>query len=73
MRELTAGERRRLHRATERIERLEADLGQVRREWADLVEELSQAAVGRELGLSRQAIAARVKVIRKAQRGFRTT
>jgi hypothetical protein len=64
MRELTPAERRRLHRATERIERLSDELEDARRAWAALVDDLSQAAVARELGLSRQAIAARVKAIR---------
>ena len=37
--------------------RLEAELQATRREWAELVEESGQAAVARELGVSRQAVA----------------
>jgi DNA-binding transcriptional regulator LsrR (DeoR family) len=44
--------------------RLEAELQATRREWAELVEEAGQAAVARELGVSRQAIADRLGRIR---------
>jgi biotin operon repressor len=44
--------------------RLEAELQATRREWAELVEESSQAAVARELGVSRQAVADRLRRIR---------
>jgi biotin operon repressor len=44
--------------------RLEAELQATRREWAELVEESGQAAVARELGVSRQAVADRVRRIR---------
>jgi DNA-binding transcriptional regulator LsrR (DeoR family) len=44
--------------------RLEAELQAMRREWAELVEEAGQAAVARELGVSRQAVADRLRRIR---------
>ncbi len=44
--------------------RLEAELKATRAEWADLVEEAGQAAVARELGVSRQAVADRLRRIR---------
>ena len=44
--------------------RLEAELQAMRREWSELVEEAGQAAVARELGVSRQAVADRLRRIR---------
>jgi DNA-binding transcriptional regulator LsrR (DeoR family) len=44
--------------------RLEAELQATRSEWADLVEETGQTAVARELGVSRQAVADRLRRIR---------
>jgi hypothetical protein len=44
--------------------RLEAELRATRREWAELVEESGQAAAARELSVSRQAIADRLRRIR---------
>ena len=49
--------------------RLEAELQATRREWADLVEETGQAAVARELGVSRQAVADRLRRIRANREG----
>ena len=53
--------------------RLETELRATRREWAELVEEAGQAAVARELGVSRQAVADRLRRIRAnhEQRGRR--
>ena len=49
--------------------RLEAELQATRREWAELVEESGQAAVARELGVSRQAVADRLRRIRANHEG----
>jgi hypothetical protein len=49
--------------------RLEAELQATRREWADLVEEAGQAAVARELGVSSQAVADRLRRIRANREG----
>jgi DNA-binding transcriptional regulator LsrR (DeoR family) len=49
--------------------RLEAELQATRREWADLVEEAGQAAVARELAVSRQAVADRLLRIRANREG----
>ncbi len=49
--------------------RLEAELQATRSEWAELVEEAGQAAVARELGVSRQAIADRLRRIRANREG----
>ncbi len=49
--------------------RLEAELQATRLEWAELVEEAGQAAVARELGVSRQAVADRLRRIRATARG----
>jgi hypothetical protein len=63
-RELTRGERQRLRRLGARIESLEAQLATARTAWAALVEEAGQAAVARELGITRQAVASRLRAIR---------
>ena len=63
-RDLTTAEKRHLHSLEGRIGRLEAELHATRREWAELVEEAGQAAVARELGVSRQAVADRLRRIR---------
>jgi DNA-binding transcriptional regulator LsrR (DeoR family) len=47
--------------------RLEAELQATRREWAELVEEAGQAAVARELCVSRQAVADRLRRIRASR------
>ena len=49
--------------------RLEAELHATRREWAELVEDSGQAAVARELGVSRQAVADRLRRIRARRDG----
>lgn len=49
--------------------RLEAELQATRCEWADLVKEAGQAAVARELGVSRQAVADRLRRIRANAEG----
>ena len=51
--------------------RLEAELQATRREWADLVEDAGQAAVARELGVSPQAVADRLRRIRANREGQR--
>ena len=68
-RDLTTTEKRHLHSLEGRIARLEAELQATRREWAELVEEAGQAAVARELGVSRQAVADRLRRIRANRRG----
>jgi len=68
-RDLTTTEKRHLHSLEGRISRLEAELQATRREWAELVEEAGQAAVARELGVSRQAIADRLRRIRANREG----
>ena len=64
-RELTPAERQRLLRLTERIGRLDRELTKAKREWAGLVRRLGPAAVGREMGLTRQAVAERLKAIER--------
>jgi DNA-binding transcriptional regulator LsrR (DeoR family) len=49
--------------------RLEGELQTTRREWAELVEEAGQAAVARELSVSRQAVADRLRRIRANREG----
>jgi hypothetical protein len=68
-RDLTTTEKRHLHSLEGRIARLEAELQATRREWAELVEDAGQAAVARELGPSRQAIADRLRRIRANREG----
>jgi hypothetical protein len=68
-RDLTTPEKRHLHSLEGRMARLEAELQATRREWADLVEEAGQAAVARELGVSRQAVADRLRRIRANREG----
>ena len=68
-RDLTTPEKRHLHSLEGRISRLEAELHATRREWAELVEEAGQAAVARELGVSRQAVADRLRRIRANRQG----
>ena len=62
--DLSTPEKRHLHSLEGRMARLEAELQAMRREWAELVEEAGQAAVARELGVSRQAVADRLRRIR---------
>jgi len=64
LRDLTTAEKRHLHSLEGRMARLEAELKATRREWAELVEEAGQAAVARELRVSRQAVADRLRRIR---------
>jgi DNA-binding transcriptional regulator LsrR (DeoR family) len=66
---MTTAEKRHLHSLEGRIARLEAELQATRREWAELVEETGQAAVARELGVSRQAIGDRLRRIRADREG----
>jgi hypothetical protein len=66
---MTTAEKRHLHSLEGRIGRLEAELHATRREWAELVEESGQAAVARELGVSRQAVADRLRRIRANREG----
>jgi hypothetical protein len=68
-RDLTTTEKRHLLSLEGRIGRLEVELQATRREWAELVEEAGQAAVARELGVSRQAIADRLRRIRANREG----
>ena len=65
---MSAAQRKSLLALEARIERLERDLVVARKAWAELVEEAGQAAVARELGLSRQAVAERLKRIRTSRR-----
>ena len=59
---LTAAERRRLRKATERID-------QARVDWARTVRELGIAACAREIGITPQALHARVKTIERSAKG----
>jgi hypothetical protein len=68
-RDLTTPEKRHLHSLEGRMARLEAELKATRREWAELVEEAGQAAVSRELRVSRQAVADRLRRIRANREG----
>jgi hypothetical protein len=68
-RDLTTPEKRHLHSLEGRMARLEAELRATRREWAELVEEAGQAAVARELRVSRQAVADRLGRIRANREG----
>jgi hypothetical protein len=68
-RDLTTAEKRHLHSLEGRMARLEAELKATRREWAELVEEAGQAAVSRELRVSRQAVADRLRRIRANREG----
>ncbi len=70
-RDLSTPEKRHLHSLVGRMTRLEAELQAMRREWAELVEEAGQAAVARELGVSRQAVADRLHRIRANHEGRR--
>lgn len=63
-RDLTTPEKRHLRSLEGRMARLEAELQATRMEWADLTEDAGQAAVARELGVSPQAVADRVRRIR---------
>jgi hypothetical protein len=49
--------------ATARMEKAEKDLNEARIAWAATVRDLGQAAVARELGLTSQGIAERLRVI----------
>jgi hypothetical protein len=69
-RDLTTTEKRHLHSLENRMARLEAELQATRREWAELVEEAGQAAVARELSVSRQAVADRLRRIRANREGL---
>ena len=69
-RDLTTTEKRHLNSLENRMARLEAELLATRREWAELVEEAGQAAVARELGVSRQAVADRLRRIRANREGL---
>ena len=68
-RDLTTPEKRHLHSLEGRMARLEAELRATRLEWADLVEDAGQAAVARELAVSPQAVADRVRRIRANREG----
>ncbi len=68
-RDLTTAEKRHLHSLEGRMARLEAELQATRREWAELVEEAGQAGVARELRVSRQAVADRLRRIRANREG----
>jgi DNA-binding transcriptional regulator LsrR (DeoR family) len=66
-RDLTTPEKRHLHSLEGRMARLEAELRATRGEWAELVEDAGQAAVARELGVSPQAVADRLRRIRASR------
>jgi hypothetical protein len=53
-------ERRRVHRASERIAKLEGSLNDAWSEWAVIVRRIGISAVARELGVSRQYVSKRV-------------
>ena len=60
-RALTTRERQRLLRAEARLQAAREALDQTRREWAAVVDEITPAAAARELAISRQAVASRLK------------
>ena len=65
--QMTAAQRQALKRATKELERAEADLDKARQRWADLIQELPQSDAARYLGMSRQALAYRVKSFSRAK------
>ncbi len=65
---MTPAERRKLERATERLRRAEEAVEEARAAWASVVREIGMAAVARELGLSRQAVEARVRTAERRAR-----
>ena len=65
--ELTPAQRLALDRATRALEKAHEDLDAARARWADLVAELPPAAVSRHLGISRQAVAERLRAIRRSR------
>jgi hypothetical protein len=60
---LTQQGKRRLATAQARVDKAEGGLADAREAWAALVRELGISAVARELDLTAQAVAARVKYI----------
>jgi len=58
---LTASERRRILRAEAQLQAARKALDEARREWAAVAREVTPAAAARELGISRQAVADRLK------------
>jgi predicted transcriptional regulator len=63
--ELSAKDRRRLHALNARMEQAEADLEQVRQEWAKFVRAVGQAPVAREMDLTPQAVGDRIRNIER--------
>lgn len=61
--QLTPAERQRLERSIEKITRAEDALIDARIAWADLVEQLGQAACAREMGLTPAALWARLDAV----------
>jgi hypothetical protein len=67
--ELTQQGKRRLRAAEARIAKAELDLDEARRAWAKLVrDELGQAAVAREMGLTPQALWDRLRAVDRGSR-----
>jgi hypothetical protein len=62
---LTAAQRRAVDRATKKLQEAEGELEEARQEWASVVSGLPQSDVARHLGMTRQAVAHRVKAARK--------
>lgn len=62
---MTPRDVRRLERATERVRRAEAALDEARAAWAVTVREIGISAVARHLGVTRQAIEARLRRIER--------
>ena len=52
-----------IHRCRGRVERAESNLKEAKAEWAAVVREVGLAAVDRELGIRRQAVAQRLRPI----------
>jgi hypothetical protein len=66
IRVLTTTERRRLLKAEARVKSARASLDEARRQWAAVVREVSAAAAARELGITRQAVADRLKAAERS-------
>jgi hypothetical protein len=60
-RQLTARDKRRVLAAEARVRAAREALDEARREWATVVREVTPAAAARALGITRQAVADRLK------------
>jgi hypothetical protein len=58
---LTAKQRRAVDRVSAKLRHAEEAVSEARREWASVISELPQAPVARQLGITRQAVAQRLR------------